>query len=348
MHKTIDVNLVTQGEYLSGGVGGIGRYCREQVKNIKRIAPADSRVKTTSIVEGRYLGMLETKVLGLSFKPVSKITHNLTERPLTPIRRRETVLVNTAHEFQRILYPEITKTEGRLVSEMPGHWLKMSYMWDMLKGDCIIATSSQTKEEARKLGFDGDIFVVGLGVGREFFRTAKSRSSGKGFIIGYIGAIRKRKGINMLIDSMNYLDSGFGLKMYGRIFNRYNDEFNMLMKNAKNSKYCGVVSSAGLVDVYDSFDAIVMPSEYEGFGLGILEAQARGLPVIVNGKGKIPKETTRYCLRADNAEEVARLLSRLKDRGYNSSKKKAAMDYARSFTWRKTAKETIDVYQRLI
>ena len=50
----------------------------------------------------------------------------------------------------------------------------------------------------------------------------------------------------------------------------------------------GLALEERLIGIYDSFDVFAFPSLYEGFGLPILEAQSRGLPVIIYKYGKIP------------------------------------------------------------
>ena len=120
------------------------------------------------------------------------------------------------------------------------------------------------------------------------------------------------------------------------------------MRTAKNTKYCDTIAANRLVDTYDSFDALVMPSMYEGFGLGILEAQARGIPVIINSKGKVPRETSRYCMKADSPKGIAKLLWHLKDKGYDEHLRKTAMKYAKGFTWMRTAEETLKIYKALM
>lgn len=347
--KEACVSLVAQSEYLDGSPGGISKYCSEQIRNISRLAPKNTKIKTIRI--GNYpwpFGILSTKFSGFGFNTDSGIIHNLTERPLIPLRRKASVLINAAHEFQRILYPKITMSEGRLLTEMPEYLIKKSYMWDILKGDCIVATSSQTKREARKLGFDKEVFVVNPGISEEFLNTPKSVTEKRDFVVGYVGAIRKRKGVEMLIESMSYLDQKFKLKMYGMVFSRFREDFNRIMKKAKNTEYCGVVPKSRIVGVYDSFDAFVIPSWYEGFGMGIVEAQSRGIPVVVNGKGMLPYETSRYCFKANDASRIADILQGIKDNGYNAKSMRIARSYARGFTWEKTAKETIEVYKRFI
>ena len=103
-----------------------------------------------------------------------------------------------------------------------------------------------------------------------------------------------------------------------------------------------------LVSIYDSFDVFVFPSHYEGFGIPIIEAQARGLPVIIYKYGKIPKEVRRYCIEAESPEHMAQIIENLKENGYNEKLRKKATEYARGFTWERTAKATIDTYKMVL
>ncbi|MEM0143782.1 MAG: glycosyltransferase, partial [Candidatus Parvarchaeum sp.] len=96
-----------------------------------------------------------------------------------------------------------------------------------------------------------------------------------------------------------------------------------------------------------SFNAFIFPSLYEGLGYPILEAQSRGLPVIIYKYGKIPKEVKKYCFEAESPEHMAQIIKELKENGYNEALRKKATEYARSFTWEKTAKETLKVYKKV-
>jgi alpha-1,3-rhamnosyl/mannosyltransferase len=100
--------------------------------------------------------------------------------------------------------------------------------------------------------------------------------------------------------------------------------------------------------VYDNFDVFVFPSLYEGFGLPILEAQARGLPVIVYGKGRVSEEIRRYCFEAEDEAHMARIIRDLKENGYDERRRREAMAYARGFTWERCAEETVRIYKRVL
>jgi glycosyltransferase involved in cell wall biosynthesis len=114
-------------------------------------------------------------------------------------------------------------------------------------------------------------------------------------------------------------------------------------------EFHGPAPDTDLVDVYNSLDAYVVPSEWEGFGLPILEAQRCAIPVVIRGDAHIPEEVGRHCLKATSAQHMADILYEiLTDDTLRERVATTGLEYSKRFTWEKTLKETISVYKEVI
>ena len=50
--------------------------------------------------------------------------------------------------------------------------------------------------------------------------------------------------------------------------------------------------------------------------------------------------------RADDEEDMARIIMNLKKNGYNEQLRKRATEHARGYTWKNAAKVTLEIYRR--
>jgi len=111
----------------------------------------------------------------------------------------------------------------------------------------------------------------------------------------------------------------------------------------------GWVSEADLEALYRYASCLAFPSLREGFGLPILEAMRRGLPVVSSNTSSLPEVGGDAVLYFDpyRIEEMANAVSRvLRDRGLAAELERKGTDRQRMFTWRRTAEDTIASYER--
>ncbi len=110
----------------------------------------------------------------------------------------------------------------------------------------------------------------------------------------------------------------------------------------------GRVSAEDLDALYRGADAFCYPSLYEGFGLPMLEAMARGVPTIVADASSLPEVAGDAAVRVDprSVRGLGQAMERvLTDREEAARLAEAGRQRAAMFSWAQTARMTIRVYE---
>lgn len=115
-------------------------------------------------------------------------------------------------------------------------------------------------------------------------------------------------------------------------------------------KMTGFVSEQEKLDLYRAATAFVFPSLYEGFGLNPLEAMACGTPVISSNRSSLPEVVSDGGILIDpNPEALAGAIIRvLNDDGLQADLRRRGLAQAATFSWRKTAEQTVNVYNDIL
>jgi glycosyltransferase involved in cell wall biosynthesis len=111
--------------------------------------------------------------------------------------------------------------------------------------------------------------------------------------------------------------------------------------------WVGGVPLEETVDFYRAADVFVYPSHNETFGLPILEAMACGCPVVTSDCSAMPETAGGAALLADPEDPrsiAAAIVSALED---GDARRELGLARAGEFTWRQTAKETLEVYREV-
>lgn len=105
-----------------------------------------------------------------------------------------------------------------------------------------------------------------------------------------------------------------------------------------------------LAAFYNGATSFVFPSLYEGFGLPVLEAMASGTPVITSNVSSLPEVAGEAVLYVNpyNEGAIARAMEKIvEDDTLRENCVSKGLLRAKMFSWKKTAKETLNIYQSL-
>lgn len=110
----------------------------------------------------------------------------------------------------------------------------------------------------------------------------------------------------------------------------------------------GQVSREHLRGLYARAEVLAFPTLYEGFGIPVVEAMACGAPVVASNLSSLPEVVGDAGLLADPWDPDAfggALLRVLRDAGLRDALRARGLERARTFTWGRTARETLRGYE---
>ncbi len=177
----------------------------------------------------------------------------------------------------------------------------------------------------------------------------------------YLGGFDVRKQVNQLLLAYTYAGPGFGeeipLVLAGRQPEWGTSVFPDLPKYAADLKvtdwvrWLGYIDEADKPSLYRLADVFVYPSRYEGFGLPVLEAMASGTPVVANEVSSIPEivaDAAYLVPDGDGRAMGAAIIALLLQEPLHESLVNQGLARSTAFSWRKTARETLAVYERVM
>ncbi len=225
----------------------------------------------------------------------------------------------------------------------------------------IIAISEATKRDVvSMLGVDParvDVVYEGPGfspvppASEEEIR--RRHSLGEAPIVLSVSAHRPHKNLERLIEAVAALEQPAVLVVPG-YETPWEGEIARRVQRAgaeMRVRLLGWIGDAELEGLYESAACLAFPSLAEGFGLPVLEAMARGLPVACSNTTSLPEVAGEAALYFDPTDveamrdAIGRLLDdpALRQRLAAAGRKRAA-----SFTWERAAEGTISSYERAL
>jgi glycosyltransferase involved in cell wall biosynthesis len=244
-------------------------------------------------------------------------------------------------------------------------WLKGLVRRSAKRADHIVTLSEYSKEDiAKTYNIDpGKITVTYLGAGDQYFPRDKEKCREQiaakygvtaPFLL-YVGRLQERKNLPRLLSAFARLrKEGVDEKlvlvgkkdwMFGNIHAQVES-----LGLADSVIFPGYVPSSDLPAFFNAAEAFVFPSIFEGFGLPVIEAMACGLPVLTSFGSSLEEIAADAAVLVDPLSEdsIAKGLGKLLgDAQFRARLGQAGLARSASFSFKKTAEQTIEVYKRV-
>ena len=167
------------------------------------------------------------------------------------------------------------------------------------KASRVVVVSKQLLEKVREIEPTAEAEIISMGCDTTMFspkyRKENYFNQNEKKVILFVGRLEEVKGVEYLIDAMQYLDAKLVIAGSGSLEARLKKQAAIY---GEDVEFIGAKTHAQLREIYASADAFVMSSvttrdgAKEGFGLVMLEAMASGIPVVAFESGGIPQLIT--------------------------------------------------------
>jgi len=171
-------------------------------------------------------------------------------------------------------------------------------------------------------------------------------------LVACVGTIQPRKRVERVIDAFVHAraaDRGWELAIAGRLRPGYAPAW--LRALPPGVRWLGPLDDDALRALYAAAEIAMTASEYEGFGLTVLEAMASGCAVIAPAVTSIPEVAGDAALlvpRSDATLLGDALAKLLDDPAARAALAERARRRAAGFTWEETARGTRRVYEEVL
>jgi len=244
--------------------------------------------------------------------------------------------LTVVHDLAFERHPEAYTTADRA-------YLRVSTRWAVARCRLLIAVSESTKQDLVELYrvSPDRIRVVPLGISRPAAAPAPAARLAElglnGTFVLQVGRVEPRKNQAAALAAVERLD-GVTLVVAGQERDRALSE---QLRNSTHSRILGPVDQPTLELLYKRAAAVVVPSLYEGFGLPVLEAMARGKVVVAAKSSSLPEvggEAALYFHNSADPDHLAKILEvAIGDQTLRTRLARIARARAAKFTWEKTA-----------
>jgi len=242
-------------------------------------------------------------------------------------------------------------------------WLDQTLMPTSIRAsDRVVAVSNSTAADIeREMPFAaGRVRAIPLGAAELGTPGPRDSLSGLGLSGPYflfVGTLEPRKNLGRLLEAWSRLPPGLGAGTVMAVVGGAGwggvDVQAMVLKLGlqERVRVLGFVSDQQLATLYTHALFLAMPSLYEGFGLPLLEATSRGVPVLTSDISSMPEVAgdAGVLVSPLDVDSIANGLAQMLDYPkFRSDLARNAVASAQRFSWDRSARRTMEVFEEAI
>lgn len=253
-------------------------------------------------------------------------------------KNKNAINITTVHDF----------TYEYFRNDLKSNLHKIQKRNAVMHSDGVICISENTKADLLKFypHYKGLIKVInnGYSAGNYFYEPDIPKTKK----VLFVGARTAYKRFDVCVDLVKELKDCCLYIVGGGRLSR--DERALLEANLPGRyRETGHLSDSDLRHLYNEAFFLCYPSEYEGFGIPIVEAQACGCPVVCQKKSSVPEVAADAAVYIDSDDFAASLeaVTRLYDSELYDSIQKKGFENVKRFSWDKCAAEVKAFYQEV-
>lgn len=260
-------------------------------------------------------------------------------------------------------HPFVISAWGTDVMKFPqkGFINKAILKYNLKQADVLCATSNTIKDYLKPVT-EKNVHVIPFGVDVNVFNSKKVTSlfDEDDFVIGSIKGLEEIYNIDILIKSFHQLKQKHHSKKIKLLIVGVGSQESSLktlvaqLQLTNDVVFTGRVPFAQISDYFNMLDVLVNISQYESFGVSVIEAMACEVPVIVTNTGGLKEivETEEYGSLV-NVGDVNQTTDELEKYLLNESYrleigKKAREKVVAKYSWQNNILQMIDIYKTLL
>ena len=359
-----------------GGLDGIGTYTQALLAHVERPGLAVKRVDTPH-VSGHQLTLPRHADIRLPIPLPIAVALGAVAHARTPgcsrleravdlyhstdymvPRLRRTPVVATVYDAIPLVHPQWANQRLRRFK----NWLLTQ---SVRNADRVIAISESGREEVvSSYGIRAErTRVIPLGIDGEWFESVDERAMQAtllrrklepGYFL-FVGTLQPRKNVEALLDAYEALPPAIRRKRQLVIVGKYGWNVETLRRRLEDARpqnrcvWLDYVPREELYQLYAGAGTFVFPSFAEGFGLPILEALAKGLPIIASDLPVLRDLGAHLAVYVDahDTKALTDAMATTAQASVDEAERAKRRAHAMPYTWRACAERTVGVYREL-